>query len=156
MPLFERETIMGCHKDEPLMTRWKIIRTAWFRLCLHIFHRSDEDRELHNHPWTFVSLILWGGYYEVRPWRGMRPMLLHQQRILERVSLDQTHFERVRMRPGSLLIRPAWWAHRVEIAGAHPSVSLVLMFRKTREWGFFTRDGWKHWKQFTAARDCSE
>jgi hypothetical protein len=33
---------------------------------LHFFHRSDVDRELHNHPWAGESLILTGGYREER------------------------------------------------------------------------------------------
>jgi hypothetical protein len=36
-------------------------------LYLHNFHRSDDDGELHNHPWRWsVSLILRGSYSEER------------------------------------------------------------------------------------------
>lgn len=38
-----------------------------FRVFLHKFHRGDEDRELHNHPWAWAySLILTDGYIEER------------------------------------------------------------------------------------------
>ena len=38
-----------------------------FTLVLHRFHRSDDDLELHNHPWRWaVSLVLAGGYREER------------------------------------------------------------------------------------------
>ena len=38
-----------------------------FGVYLHYFHRGDEDRELHNHPWKkSCSLILAGGYDEER------------------------------------------------------------------------------------------
>ncbi len=33
---------------------------------LHHFHKSDQGRELHNHPYTGTSLILAGGYIEER------------------------------------------------------------------------------------------
>jgi hypothetical protein len=36
------------------------------RLFLHFFHTSDQGRELHDHPWTGLSLILAGGYLEER------------------------------------------------------------------------------------------
>lgn len=40
---------------------------APFAVFIHFFHRSDEDREKHNHPWKeSVSLILTGGYREER------------------------------------------------------------------------------------------
>lgn len=43
---------------------------TWLRLpevFVHYFYRSDEDRELHNHPFRWaVSLILAGGYLETR------------------------------------------------------------------------------------------
>ena len=60
----ERLVINGRVNPTPLMTRYKLLLTRWGNLYLHVFHRSDEDRELHDHPWGFVSLILWGGYYE--------------------------------------------------------------------------------------------
>lgn len=42
-------------------------RQEWPGVFLHHFHRSDSDRELHNHPWnSAVSLVLTGGYVEHR------------------------------------------------------------------------------------------
>lgn len=34
---------------------------------IHRIKKSDDDRALHDHPWKFVTFILKGGYYEVRP-----------------------------------------------------------------------------------------
>lgn len=39
------------------------LRRTWY---LHRFHRPDEDRHLHNHPWSAVGLILHGSYIERR------------------------------------------------------------------------------------------
>lgn len=37
------------------------------RPMLHQFHRPDDDRELHNHPWARAwSIILTGSYVEAR------------------------------------------------------------------------------------------
>lgn len=36
-------------------------------LFLHKFYRSDADRELHNHPWSWAAaFVLTGGYVEER------------------------------------------------------------------------------------------
>jgi hypothetical protein len=148
------EQIMGCYKDGPLMTRLHLLTTPWFKVYLHLFHRSDEDRELHDHPWSFVSLILWGGYHEVRPIRDNRQMLKQLGGAEQHWNTTWMATERVRVRPLSVLFRPAWWAHRVELEQGRVSVSLVAVFRKAREWGFFTRSGWRHHRQFISSRDC--
>jgi hypothetical protein len=99
------------------MRRYKLVRTRWGNVYLHEILRSDEDNCLHDHPWSFVSLILWGGYREQLPsgkfWR----------------------------RPGRFMVRPARTAHRVEVD--RPAWSLVIVGKKSRAWGFFGRDGWR-------------
>src|SRR5204863_4145770 len=50
------------------MTRielWRFRNEA--KLMLNYFHRSDEDRELHDHPWQFWSFIILRGYIEHHP-----------------------------------------------------------------------------------------
>jgi len=34
------------------------------RIYLHRFFTGDNVRDLHDHPWSFRSIILWGGYWE--------------------------------------------------------------------------------------------
>ena len=34
-----------------------------FNIFLHKFLKSDSE-DLHDHPWNFISIILWGGYWE--------------------------------------------------------------------------------------------
>lgn len=99
------------------MRRHKLLRTPFGNLYLHEILRSDEDRCLHDHPWRFVTLILSGGYREVLP-------------------------TGVRYRPvGTLLFRPATFAHRIEVD--RPVWSLVWVGQKVRAWGFFTVFGWR-------------
>lgn len=73
----------------PYLTRWYLWpgaprsgpdengSKAPFAVFIHHFHRGDNDRNQHNHPWeTSVSLVLVGGYREergntvrtIRPW----------------------------------------------------------------------------------------
>ena len=43
-------------------------RKNWFPISIRIHHimRKDEDRELHDHPWNARTIILKGGYTEIR------------------------------------------------------------------------------------------
>lgn len=111
-------TIVNCERSEYL-TRWYLFRTKPFAIFLHLFHRSDEDRALHDHPWTFVSIILWRGYYE------------------------HTAKGRKRYWPGMILYRPAEWTHRVELVDQKPALTLMLRFKGRREWGYHLTTGWQ-------------
>ncbi len=58
---------------EPYLTRFYLSGEVNQRVMgeqpqffLHRFHKSDQGRELHNHPYTGTSLILAGGYIEER------------------------------------------------------------------------------------------
>jgi hypothetical protein len=48
------------------MRRW-IFQTPWGTIHLHHILRSDGDRAFHDHPWNFTSILLSGGYTELRP-----------------------------------------------------------------------------------------
>lgn len=44
--------------------RYRIIQTPWFGIFIHYIERSDEDKDPHNHPWNFLSIILKDSYTE--------------------------------------------------------------------------------------------
>lgn len=106
----------------PLLIRYELLRTRWGNLYLHHFLRSDNDRHFHDHPWSFITLLLSSGYWEHTP-RGT--------------------FWRRRF---SLLFRPAEWQHWVEIL--RPVWTLILVRPKRREWGFITERGWVQWRRY--------
>lgn len=142
MKFFTR-TVIGAARpgvdEPPLMIRYVIFRCAAFGIYLHHFCRSDHDRALHDHPWPYVAIILKGGYWEVHDqdragqvveWRG----------------------------PGSVLLRPAQWRHRIALPVfgfqddgrqiQQPSWSLVFVGRRAQRWGFFTPQGWCWWRKY--------
>jgi hypothetical protein len=109
-------------------------RRVPFTVYLHRFHRPDEDRALHNHPWPWaVSLILTGGYAEHR-----RPEQFYAH------SPDGKHTMRVSMgnltqarwlRAGSLNFLRGDTFHRVaELDGE--TWTLFVVGRKKQPWGF--------------------
>jgi hypothetical protein len=130
------------------MRRWLIgPRWAW-GLRVHCIERSDADRELHDHPWWFVSIILRGGYWEHtldgrRTWYGPGSIVFRSADTLHRIELDTecTQARKRGLHTGSCLSRPV------------PAWTLVLRGRRARAWGFLTADGWQHWVKFTRARD---
>ena len=50
------------------LTRYTLLHLGLaLRVYLHEFHRADNDRHRHNHPWAFaISIVLCGGYFEDR------------------------------------------------------------------------------------------
>jgi len=127
---FEKRVINGCRNPQPLITRYKLLKTRIGNLYVHRFHRSDEDRELHDHPWFFISLILVGGYVE-------------ETKTGKRMKV-----------PGMILFRPARWAHRTELVGGRECWTLVWTFPRSREWGFHCDEGWKPHGDYHRAAGC--
>lgn len=53
----------------PYLSKFRLLNLGKdrLRIYLHRFYRSDEDLELHSHPWEWsFSIILRGGYVETR------------------------------------------------------------------------------------------
>jgi hypothetical protein len=129
---------IGDGKGNDFFWRYKVLENRWFSVYLHRFFRSDADRCLHDHPWPFVSVILSGGYWEEI---GCR--------VPDFLTVDSRPpfvVERRWRRPGSVLFRRASAAHRIVIDPEMRPWSLVVVGRKSRDWGFWERSGWKAWK----------
>lgn len=99
--------------------RWYLLpHNRFHNLYLHRFTASDEDRALHDHPWSFVAIVLVGRYREV------------------------TESGTVRRRAGGIARRAAAHRHRVELfrdeSGREmPCWTVVLTGRNERPWGFW-------------------
>lgn len=48
------------------LDRWGLISDRVGGVLLHRMEAPDPGLDLHDHPWPFVSIILWGGYTEYR------------------------------------------------------------------------------------------
>lgn len=113
--IYDRDT------DEPYLERYYIFlkERTWFpfNIFLHKFLKSDPD-DMHSHPWSFATLILWGGYYEHTlqgvKWHG----------------------------PGSFRVADADRYHRVELYNEQPCWTLFVPLKKKQNWGFLTPSGW--------------
>jgi len=85
-----------------------------FAVFIHFFHRSDKDRDPHNHPWDrSLALILKGGYVEERAGR------------------------RKTFRPGMINIITRNDYHRVDLLDpTRGSWSLFFAGKNMGDWGF--------------------
>jgi len=105
------------------ITRLHIIKTPWFAVCLHWLNKPDPDPYLHDHPVSFLSVILRGAYTEVTM-SGFQ---------------NNYWFNFVR----------ATDTHRI-IAVRPKTLTLCFMGPKTQDWGFFTPEGKVYWKDYYA------
>lgn len=119
-----KEVITGngpANRGVPMLTRYRLIQTPAFGLYVHHWHRPDADRDVHDHPWRFATLVLRGGYTEIladNPAGG---------RVADRLA---------RRRPFSLHVMPRDRAHRV-IAVRPSTWTLLLVGPKRQDWGFY-------------------
>lgn len=128
------------------MRRWRLIHNRFFGIRVHNIVRSDADRELHDHPFTFVSVILRGGYWEHtvdgrRTWYGPGSIVVRSADVLHRLELERRPAKTLdEFGPGFTLPEVGAW-------------TLVIRGPMRREWGFLTDRGWRDWRWFTKARD---
>ena len=108
------------HRDqEEYMERFYLLKT-WAKraLFLHLFLASDID-DVHDHPWPWFRLILFGWY---REWYH-----------------DGTYTD---CGPGHFVFRSARVLHRVEILHG-PVLTLFGHGKRCRKWGFIVRGVWR-------------
>lgn len=157
--------IRGCDArgdgDSPYLTRWRLLDCKWFGVYVHKFHRSDSD-EHHDHPWAFASLILWRGYVEetICPvCDGTGWLMGYDYETGDQEPDDcECHLGKLRRRawPGMILFRRAPHRHRVQLINERCAWTLILRGPYVRQWGFFTKGGWQHYKSYFQANGCGK
>lgn len=114
------------------------------KIYLNHFWRSDEDQELHSHPWDrSVSLILVNGYEEER--RGLTTLSQGTKKWGEVQRFDR--------RPGDVIGIDAETFHRVELPRGE-AWTLFFVGRFVDTWYFWDRTTGvqEMWKDFLQAR----
>lgn len=117
------EILDHANNTDVYLRRWYLIHTPWFGVYLHNILRPDGDRDMHDHPWPFISIILKGGYVEetVEGYKGWGVASVHKM--------------------------PATGAHRIRWIDRN-TWSLILVGKRCRQWGFHTPDGWVDYKTY--------
>lgn len=147
MKLFKKTVItrMGIKGDEPYLIRWSLVTTPWFTVKLHKILLSDDDC-IHDHPWNYLSIILKGGYTEIRRFKDLPEEMRLWVDLPEDAEICRW------FGAGSILWRPAPGPHRLALD--KPVWTLVLTSGKKREWGFYTKNGWIPWFKHSPQNSC--
>lgn len=158
--LLERRDIHAAGDDtgDVYLRRLYLIDCPLFGVMLHNIRRPDQDRALHDHPFSFVSLILRGGYVEELELPDRIRQLSRHDEIISATPDEnpwaltdgQAIFHRRRRhRAGSVLVRPAETLHRITTV-APDCWTLVVHGRRRRTWGFVEAGGeWTDWRTYT-------
>lgn len=104
----------------PYLQRWAL-NLGFCSIRLHRWFTSDDERAKHDHPWWFITCILWGSYTDIS-------------------SQDSEE-----MTPGKIKFRSALHRHTVRV---HPKGCLTLMITgpQIRKWGFWIKGDKKFMK----------
>ncbi len=117
------EILDHANNTDVYLRRWYLIHTPWFGVYVHNILRPDGDRDMHDHPWPFISIILKGWYLEEIP-TGKR---LWKIASVHKMLATGTH--RI------VQLAPNTW-------------SLILVGKRQRQWGFHTPTGWVDYKTY--------
>ena len=114
--------------------RWAVFPDYGFGLYLHKFHRGDNDRALHGHPWQWaLSFVIAGGYLEER--RIGRRVVARGVPPLSFNWISHDDFHRV-----DLVEDDAW--------------TLFLVGPRVSSWSFWDRETGQEtpWREFLATK----
>lgn len=110
------------------------MKNKYFSIKIHKALMSDPAN-LHDHPWNYLSIILWGGYHEETiHWV---PRIFNPNEILS--GAQASHIRRTRVKwygPGSVLFRKGDSPHKLIIPQNKYCLSFIITMKRYRKWGF--------------------
>lgn len=124
--------------SDPTITylrRRRVIQTPWFGFYMHWIYLPDGDRDPHNHPWSFATFILRGGYTE-------------RFHVIPEINIDVVRTQRWRRFSWHRMSRET--AHRI-VELREGTISLIFVGPRRASWGFHTAAGFVDWKDYPAA-----
>ena len=109
-----------------------------FNVTLHKIVKSD-DPIFHDHPWSYLTIVLKGGYWEHTPAFNSEGKMFAE-------------FSQWRG-PGSIICRKANEFHWLELEEGIPATTLFFMGPQKRDWGFLvdrtkTKKQWIQWENY--------
>jgi hypothetical protein len=136
-----KRIVMDRQNDEPYLERYYLFlkdrKRFPFNVFLHKFLKSDPD-DVHDHPWSYATLILKGGYYEWLP-----------QFNSDGKKISETAVWRA---PGHFRISSARSYHRIELDPDVECWTLFIPGPQLREWGFLVNNEWVHNDKYLTAK----
>jgi len=121
------------------LDRWGIGHDRIGKIMLHRMEAPDPGIDLHDHPWWFTSIILWGGYVELRADTRDAPTLAA---VAARWPDTCQPGVTVVRRPGTVRSLRLDEAHTIVHLRRRTSWSLVIAGPRRRRWGFYLPAGY--------------
>lgn len=115
---------------EVLFSRLRVVQTPWFGMYVH-WLRVEDEGNLHNHPWSFGSVVLRGGYRECVErfisHHRIPHVLSHDERTWRRLSYHRIHTDEF---------------HMIIKLLRKPTITLLFVGNRDNPWGFLTHVGY--------------
>lgn len=113
--------------------RYRLLNTPWFEIYIHHIMKSDEDDDMHDHPFSFKSLILSGAYRELcKLYPNFDVLITNEYNVGDVISHCGEDIHKI-----TLLTKEVW--------------TLVIASKRYRMWGYrFNKDN--HWIDFDTYR----
>jgi hypothetical protein len=134
------EEINGRERCPTYLYRWTILKTRWGSLYLHHFVGDDWSLDLHDHPKRFISIGLWGRYYEWTP--DSRIIGLGTKARLYKAPWIRSF--------------PAEHIHRLTIPVGWTCWTLVIVLKPVRAWGFWHNGKFIGWREYVESETADK
>lgn len=116
------------------LSRLGLLKTPFGTIKLHWIHRPDPDRDLHDHPWWFMSFVLCGGYTEIVSDQPSKGWLRQHTRKIRWFNYKDTET-----------------AHRIDTVKPNTLTLVITGPNKHKSWGFYNDEGkFTDWKDYEA------
>lgn len=109
-------------------------------IYLHRMRGPDPGVDLHDHPFTFATLVLWGGYTEERALAREAPQLARYAEWWPGSRGPRTTSVRETRRPGRWRTMRLDECHRITGLLRRSCWTLVVRGPRRRGWGFYLPD----------------
>lgn len=119
---------------------------------IHCIHTPDLDRHLHDHPWSFISVVLRGYYVEQRP-ITIKPCFDDEVNPFLGYREDVELTRPGARRQGSIAYRRSTDRHCISYVPMDGVWTLFITFRKVQWWGFYTPKGKVYWEDYESVHN---
>lgn len=122
---------------------------------VHQLLLSDSDRHLHDHPAWNITVVLRGGFYEVKPCKQGTKYPFHDLlRIPSRHGIREQDMyvgetsRAIWRGPGAIVFRLPHQRHKIVLPTGQETFTLFVLGKKTNEWGFYRAGVKIPWRQY--------
>jgi hypothetical protein len=153
------ETMSGNGVCPIYLERWTLLELFGCAVYLHRFLGDDWAKDPHDHPRRFISIGLWGWYWEdmFRPAQRLDVEAAAREEGVPAVDVTELIHSKRYSAPWFRSF-PAEHLHRVRASECGNTWTLVIVLPKSRRWGFVQDGKWVAFKDYVFGgkfrKDC--